>query len=93
MTFHVIFSSILVGSILNVQISGSTKIGTAPTYVTAKAVAIYVFALGDAGATVTDNKEIADKVKAYGNYGSDYKYHHIYKGNIWQDNFRIFNPI
>ncbi len=38
-------------------------------------------ALGDAGATVTDNKEIADKVKAYGNYGSDYKYHHIYKGN------------
>lgn len=38
-------------------------------------------ALGDAGATVTNNKEIADKVKAFGNYGSDYKYHHIYKGN------------
>lgn len=38
-------------------------------------------ALGDAGATVTNNKEIADKVKALGNYGSDYKYHHIYKGN------------
>ena len=38
-------------------------------------------ALGDAGATVTDNKEIADKVRALGNYGSDYKYHHIYKGN------------
>ena len=38
-------------------------------------------ALGDAGATITNNKEIADKVKALGNYGSDYKYHHIYQGN------------
>lgn len=38
-------------------------------------------ALGDAGAVVTSNKELADKVRAIGNYGSDYKYHHIYKGN------------
>ena len=38
-------------------------------------------ALGDAGATVTNNKELAKKVRALGNYGSDYKYHHIYKGN------------
>lgn len=38
-------------------------------------------ALGDAGAIVTDNKSLADKARAYGNYGSDYKYHHIYKGN------------
>lgn len=38
-------------------------------------------ALGDAGATVTDDKELAGKIRAYGNYGSDYKYHHIYKGN------------
>lgn len=38
-------------------------------------------ALGDAGATVTNSKEIADKVRAYGNYGSDFKYHHIYKGS------------
>ena len=38
-------------------------------------------ALGDAGAAVTDSKEIADKVRALGNYGSDYKYHHIYQGN------------
>ncbi len=37
-------------------------------------------ALGDAGSVVTNNKEIADKVRALGNYGSDYKYHHIYKG-------------
>ena len=38
-------------------------------------------ALGDAGATVTNSKDIADKVRALGNYGSDYKYHHIYQGN------------
>ncbi len=38
-------------------------------------------ALGDAGAVVTNNKGLAEKVKALGNYGSDYKYHHIYKGN------------
>lgn len=37
-------------------------------------------ALGDAGATVTNNEELAAKVRALGNYGSDYKYHHIYKG-------------
>ena len=38
-------------------------------------------ALGDAGAVVTDDKELADRVRALGNYGSDYKYHHILKGN------------
>lgn len=38
-------------------------------------------ALGDAGAVVTNSKELAEKVRALGNYGSDYKYHHIYKGN------------
>lgn len=38
-------------------------------------------ALGDGGAVVTDDKELADKVRALGNYGSDYKYHHIYQGN------------
>lgn len=37
--------------------------------------------LGDAGAVVTNNKDLADMVRALGNYGSDYKYHHIYKGN------------
>ena len=37
-------------------------------------------ALGDGGCITTSNKEIADKVRALGNYGSDYKYHHIYKG-------------
>lgn len=38
-------------------------------------------ALGDAGAMVTNDKALADQVRALGNYGSDYKYHHIYKGN------------
>lgn len=38
-------------------------------------------ALGDAGSVVTNDKELATKVRALGNYGSDYKYHHIYKGN------------
>lgn len=37
-------------------------------------------ALGDAGAIVTNDKELADKIRALGNYGSDRKYHHIYKG-------------
>lgn len=38
-------------------------------------------ALGDAGAIVTDNEDISKKVRALGNYGSDYKYHHILQGN------------
>lgn len=37
-------------------------------------------ALGDGGCVTTNDKELADKVRALGNYGSDYKYHHIYKG-------------
>ena len=38
-------------------------------------------ALGDAGAAVTNDDALAEKIRALGNYGSDYKYHHIYKGN------------
>jgi len=38
-------------------------------------------ALGDAGAVVTNDSALADKIRALGNYGSDYKYHHIYKGH------------
>lgn len=38
-------------------------------------------ALGDAGATVSNDEELIKKVRILGNYGSDYKYHHIYKGN------------
>lgn len=38
-------------------------------------------ALGDAGAAITDSPELAASIRALGNYGSDYKYHHIYQGN------------
>lgn len=38
-------------------------------------------ALGDAGAIVTNNEDLAKMVRALGNYGSDYKYHHIMQGN------------
>ena len=38
-------------------------------------------ALGDAGAVITNDKRLAEQVRALGNYGCDYKYHHIYKGN------------
>lgn len=38
-------------------------------------------ALGDAGAVVTNNEKLAKKIRALGNYGSDYKYHHVLKGN------------
>ena len=37
-------------------------------------------ALGDAGAVVTNSSDVADKVRVLGNYGSDYKYHHIVQG-------------
>ncbi len=38
-------------------------------------------AFGDAGAVTTNDEKIAEKVRALSNYGSDYKYHHIYAGN------------
>lgn len=38
-------------------------------------------AFGDAGAVVTNNEVLAEKIRALSNYGSDYKYHHIYKGH------------
>lgn len=37
-------------------------------------------ALGDGGAIVTDNLELAKKVRCLGNYGSSTKYEHVYKG-------------
>jgi dTDP-4-amino-4,6-dideoxygalactose transaminase len=38
-------------------------------------------AFGDGGAVVTNDEYISAKIRQLGNYGSDYKYHHIYKGN------------
>ena len=37
-------------------------------------------ALGDGGMVTTNNEELATKIAALACYGSDYKYHHIYKG-------------
>ncbi|MBO4212232.1 MAG: DegT/DnrJ/EryC1/StrS family aminotransferase [Oscillospiraceae bacterium] len=38
-------------------------------------------ALGDAGAVVTNDPDLEKRIRALGNYGSDYKYHHVLKGN------------
>lgn len=37
-------------------------------------------AMGDAGAITTDDEELADTIRALGNYGSKIKYHNTYKG-------------
>lgn len=37
-------------------------------------------ALGDGGAVTTNNEELADTIRALGNYGSQKKYENIYKG-------------
>lgn len=36
--------------------------------------------MGDGGCVTTDDDELAEKIRAVANYGSDRKYHHIYKG-------------
>ncbi len=38
-------------------------------------------AMGDAGAVVTNDETIADRVRVLSNYGSDRKYHNLYKGH------------
>jgi len=37
-------------------------------------------ALGDAGAVTTDDEELAQTIRALANYGSNVRYHNIYKG-------------
>ena len=37
-------------------------------------------ALGDGGAITTNDPDLIEKCRAIANYGSDYKYHHVYKG-------------
>lgn len=58
-----------------------TKIGTLSD---AAAFSFYpgknLGALGDGGCVTTNNKELADKIRAIGNYGSTEKYHHVYMG-------------
>lgn len=36
--------------------------------------------LGDGGCVTTNDDDLAYKIRAIANYGSDYKYHHIFKG-------------
>ncbi len=36
--------------------------------------------MGDGGAVTTNDEKLFNKIKAIANYGSDRKYHHIYKG-------------
>lgn len=36
--------------------------------------------LGDGGCVTTNDDELAYRIRAIANYGSDYKYHHIFKG-------------
>lgn len=63
---------------------GQTAYGNAGALGNAAAFSFYpgknLGAFGDAGAVVTDDKDAAEKIRALGNYGSDSKYHHIYKG-------------
>lgn len=68
------------------QAHGARYKGTTPgTMSTAAAFSFYpgknLGALGDGGCIVTNDKKLADKCRAIANYGSDYKYHHIYLGN------------
>lgn len=37
-------------------------------------------ALGDAGIVTTNDENLAQKIRALGNYGAEKKYHHLYKG-------------
>ena len=36
--------------------------------------------MGDGGCVTTSDDELAYRIRAIANYGSDYKYHHIFKG-------------
>ena len=38
-------------------------------------------ALGDAGAVISNDVKLIEKIRYLSNYGSDYKYHHIYQGS------------
>lgn len=75
--FSVTVASISVGLILKVRMSGSFGDAAGFSFYPGKNLG----ALGDAGAVVMNNKTLAERIRALGNYGSDYKYHHIYKGN------------
>lgn len=67
------------------QAHGAAKNGRrAGSYGHAAAFSFYpgknLGALGDAGAVVTNDRSLAERIRALGNYGSLEKYCHIYKG-------------
>lgn len=64
------------GAILNDKRSGSFGDAAGFSFYPGKNLG----ALGDAGCITTNDKDLYEKCKALANYGSDYKYHHIYKG-------------
>ena len=37
--------------------------------------------MGDASGVSTNDEELAKRVHVLENYGSDYRYHHVYQGN------------
>lgn len=62
-------------------INGTTRTGSLGL---AAAFSFYptknIGALGDAGAVTTSDRELADTIRALTNYGSDRRYHNIYRG-------------
>ena len=64
------------GSVENTRRTGSLGDAAAHSFYPGKNLG----ALGDAGAVTTDNDELADVVRALGNYGSSRKYVFPYKG-------------
>ena len=58
------------------QITGSLGDAAAISFYPAKNIG----AFGDAGAVLTDNKDLANTVRALANYGSHEKYHHVLCG-------------
>lgn len=63
---------------------GLTGVSTTGGLADAAAFSFYptknIGALGDAGAVVTSDSRLADTVRALANYGSDRRYHNIYRG-------------
>ena len=64
------------GALYNGKKTGSLGLAAAFSFYPGKNLG----ALGDAGMVTTNNKDLADKVRAYASYGSTQKYIHDYQG-------------
>ena len=71
-------SNTFIATVLAISYAGAAPVLVAPT------LSFYpgknLGALGDAGCVTTNDDALAERIRALGNYGSDYKYHHVYKG-------------